>query len=235
MTEKELLYRILQVQFGDSDWNYTPSIPLFSFEGLPGAGKTTQIELTAQALEKTMGAGSCAYIEIPTASGVGRVLKAAYSNPENWEVLRRELPWLNPLFLTVNLLRALQQAEREGCRFALMSRGLLSTYYYNADAYEPPEKALEYIQQDLKSFPMPSAVFFLELSPEEAHRRVQKRARGQLRVMDTVEAMRRDRQIFENYIALLPPSVPVYRIDASQTPEQVTACIQAEILKYLGE
>ena len=51
-------------------------IPLFSFEGLPGAGKTTQIELVAEKLEKMY--GKTYYIDLPTRSPVGKILKALY-------------------------------------------------------------------------------------------------------------------------------------------------------------
>ena len=49
MNELEELYKALQIIHGNLDYEKSP-IPIFSFEGLPGAGKTTQIKLVSEAL-----------------------------------------------------------------------------------------------------------------------------------------------------------------------------------------
>ena len=64
---------ILNCIYNESDVG-EPLIPFFSFEGLPGAGKTTQIKLVSSELTKIY--GKCAYIDLPTKSGIGQILKS---------------------------------------------------------------------------------------------------------------------------------------------------------------
>ena len=49
MNEIKCLYNVLQDVLEPKRGSISP-IPLFSFEGLPGAGKTTQIQLVAEKL-----------------------------------------------------------------------------------------------------------------------------------------------------------------------------------------
>lgn len=127
----EILYKVIEDIQGDGD-SVCP-IPLFSFEGLPGAGKTTQIKRVSEAMEAKY--GKAYYIDLPTESSIGKILKVMYSDEKQWNEIRKENPWLNPVFLSVDLRYAIGKAIHDGSRFALMSRGVISTYYYNLDAY----------------------------------------------------------------------------------------------------
>ena len=232
MNEKILLYEILKECIQESPGNSCkPNIPLFSFEGLPGSGKTTQISMVAQKLEKNQISSS--YIEIPTAKGVGRLLKSAYSNPETWSSLRQELPWLNPVLLSVDLITSLQKAELNKKDVALMSRGILSTYYYNIDAYYGTGNPWTEIKNDLCLFPKPNVIFFLDLPPQTAHQRVVERKRGTLRKMDMTSSMRRDRLLFELFCSEIDNTIPVHHIDATKSEDEIANEITSIIVNYL--
>lgn len=206
-------------------------IPLFSFEGLPGAGKTTQIELVAKEVEKMY--GKTYYIDLPTRSPVGKILKVLYSNEKKWNEFRQDMPWLNPIALSLDLKIAINEALQNKAKCALMSRGILSTIYYNIDAYGnlPLEEALNRMKKHLKSFYRPNAIFFLELPEWQAYERVLKRNRGPLRKMDFVEQMKKDRAKFETYLSYLK-DIPVHYIDASGEKQNVTEKILDVMTKY---
>jgi len=211
--------------------------PVFSFEGLPGAGKTTQIARVAERFNSRF--GKACYIDIPTSSGIGGIMKLLYADQAKWTEASRSVPWLNPLFVSLDLQQALINAQKDGARYALMSRGLLSTYYYNLNAFR--ENGLNFtetwneLSHILQGFVRPQAIVFLDLPVEVARQRVVARNRLPLRKMDEKECMQEDLQRFHDYIALFKPPVKVHNINANQSEEEVTAAIGEVLAGYLEE
>ena len=126
MDELKQLYAAMQIIMNDRKINQAP-IPIFSFEGLPGAGKTTQIKLVSEAL--TQKYGKSYYIDLPTKSPIGKIMKSLYSDEQKWNDVRESTPWLNPIMISTDLRIAVEKAVKEGAKYAFMSRGVLSTYY----------------------------------------------------------------------------------------------------------
>lgn len=207
--------------------------PLFSFEGLPGAGKTTQIKRVA--LSGKLGK-SC-FFDIPTQSSIGLLLKHLYADKERWFKLSASLPWLNPLLVSVDLFHGMKQAVLENYDCVLMSRGILSTYYYNMPAFsklcQNETEIWDYLGFFLKNFIAPKAVIFLDIAPEYAFERVVKRNRGTLRPMDRIENMRKDRERLYHYLYRLSPAPKVYIIDANQSLDAITEQICASLAPHL--
>lgn len=203
-----------------------PPIPLFSFEGLPGSGKTTQAAEVARRLSDV--AGDSVFIDLPTDSPVGLVLKALYSDVDAWTKLSQRVPWFNPVMVTADLRLAVREAQQRGARFALMSRGILSTIYYNVSSYGGGhDSAMASIISHIRGFFRPTRVFFLNLPPEVAHQRVVARNRGPLRAMDKIPAMEKDREKLLSYLDFL--SLPVAIIDANAPVNVVTDRIMQEL------
>lgn len=209
--------------------------PIFSFEGLPGAGKTTQIKRGAKIFKEKY--GKSYYIDLPTDSSVGLLLKALYSNQDIWNRICFEKPWLNPLLLSIDLQLALKKAKEEDAKYVLMSRGILSTYYYNYEAYMKKynnfDNAWNELTTVLKGFIRPKAIIFFEIDEVEANKRVVKRNRGPLRKMDEIEIMKKDRKLFDKYLNRIEENIPVHYINASGDEEEVTTQIEKVISKYL--
>ena len=230
MKELDELYSVLQIVKGDMKCEM-PSIPIFSFEGLPGAGKTTQIKLVSEALTEKYGKSH--YIDLPTKSPIGRIMKSLYSQELQWNDVRTVAPWLNPIMISTDLRIAINNAIEEGAKYAFMSRGVLSTYYYNLDAYDSDEnKAWEMMQDHMKAFYMPSAIIFMDIPEEVAYERVVKRNREPLRKMDEIEEMQKDKIRLQNYLSKLP-DVSVYYIDATGTEDKVTRKIIEKLEGHL--
>lgn len=209
--------------------------PVFSFEGLPGSGKTTQISIVAKRFEAHF--GKACYIDIPISSGIGSVLKLLYADQKKWPEVSCSVPWLNPLFVSLDLQQSLINSKKEGARYALMSRGLLSTYYYNLKAFTQNglsfTEAWEELSNILKGFVRPKAIIFLDLPVDVARQRVVSRNRLPLRKMDEEDSMLEDLQRLREYIALLEPPVNVYKINADQSEEQVAVAIGEVLAGYL--
>lgn len=226
MKELEELYKALQIIKGDMECE-NPPIPVFSFEGLPGAGKTTQIKLVSEALTKKY--GKSYYIDLPTKSPIGKIMKSLYSEEKRWNEVRKQSPWLNPIMISTDLRLAISKAVEDGAKYAFMSRGVLSTYYYNLDAYDSDENiAWKMMQEHMKAFYMPTAIVFMDIPEDVAYERVVKRNRGPLRKMDEVEEMKKDKIRIQNYLNKMP-DIPVYYIDAIGNEEEVTQRIIEKI------
>lgn len=210
--------------------------PLFSFEGLPGAGKTTQIERVSLSGKL----GKSKFLDIPTQSPIGFLLNYLYSDKERWLDVSAAIPWLNPLLVSVELLHGMRQAAQENYDCVLMSRGILSTYYYNMPAFNRLSKSeneiWDYLAFFLKGFIVPKAIVFLDLEPEVAFERVIKRNRNPLRPMDQIENMRKDKERLYRYLERLSPAPKLYIINADQPSEAVTeqicACLIPDLENY---
>jgi len=218
------------------DFNRYP--PLFSFEGLPGAGKSTQIKRVASAFAHKY--GKAFFIDLPSQSGIAKVLKSLYSDQSRWHEVRKTLPWLNPLLISLDLHIMLSRAYDENAHYALMSRGILSTYYYNLDAFQEEndidfESAWDKLSVLLKVFVKPKAIIFLDIPIETAYERVVKRNRHPIRKMDSKENMFADLDRINSYLRRLDQSIQIYHVAANQSENKVTEDIGKILSNYMGE
>lgn len=224
-----------EIQKDFSKRTFSKTVPIFSFEGLPGAGKTTQIKKASSDLEAVF--GKSYYIDLPTKSSVGLLLRALYSNKPIWKQVHKEHPWMNPVLLSMDLRLAVEEAESVDSKYILMSRGILSTYYYNFntfhDRYGDFEKAWDELHKLLEGFVLPDVIIFFDLSPEEAHERVVKRNREPLREMDMVDKMKSDLVLFEKFIDRLDKNIPIHYINGSMSKDQVTENIRKILSNYM--
>jgi len=210
--------------------------PIISFEGLPGSGKSTQIQRVASLINENF--GKALDFDLPSMSGVGLPLKSLYRDKDNWPEVRVSVPWLNPLLLMVDLYKLMLNALRDGIRVVLMSRGLVSTYYYNIDAYEALgftfEEAWVEMSNLCRPFVAPRAIFILDIPIKTARERIIKRNRLPLRAMDEEKGLLRNQRLFREILSRIDPAIPVHHIDAKQTEEHVTRDIYEAIKIYVG-
>ena len=230
MDELKQLYTTIQIIMNDAKISQSP-IPIFSFEGLPGAGKTTQIKLVSEIFTKKY--GKSYYIDLPTRSPIGKIMKSLYSDEQNWNNVRKSAPWLNTIMVSTDLRLAVGKVVEEGGKYAFMSRGVLSTYYYNLDAYSnDEEKAWRIMEEHMRAFYRPTAIVFLDIPEKVAYERVVKRGRGPLRKMDEIDVMRKDKDRLKRYLRRMP-EIPVHYIDAIGTEQEITNRIINELEGYL--
>lgn len=206
-------------------------LPLISFEGVPGAGKSTQIKRLMADFGQQH--GPACLIDPPTDLVIGRKMKELFSQTEKWEGMRRAMPWLSPLMLSADMRMAVHRAARQGARYVFSDRGIHSTLFYNLDAYAADEDAAwAAMKPHMAAFYRPMVTFFLDLPEAEAHARVVQRHRGALRAIDYPENMRENRAFLLRCRDRLA-DVPFVVIDAARPVDEVTAEIKDYLSLYL--
>ncbi|MBE7410841.1 MAG: dTMP kinase [Leptospiraceae bacterium] len=110
---------------------------------------------------------------------------------------------------------------------------ILDRYYYSTAAYQsskdyPAKKVLERNLE--KKFPIPDLVLFLDISPEESLKRIEKRLNlGEKK--ERFETIQQLTIIRQSYKEVLPPSVVI--IDATKSLEEVENLCLEKILSLL--
>jgi len=183
-------------------------------EGIDGSGKTTLSENLIQTLNATE-TKSIRFSE-PTSFESGiyirKFLKGEMelSPTEQMEafLLDREAS------VSINILPALNSKKIV----------ILDRYYYSTAAYQASEKisSLEILQLNLqKNFPKPDLLFFIDLKPEDAIKRIQQRGTTK-EVFESIEELTR---IYSNFKKVLPPST-IYLDGTLSQSDLVRQCIQ---------
>ncbi len=229
MNELDEIYNVLNI-IKNNKVDIKSPIPIFSFEGLPGSGKTTQINLVSNKVN--LNYGKSTYIDLPTNSPIGEILSILYSDINKWNKIRSLNPWINPLLLSVDLRLNIKNAILNNIKYIFMSRGILSTYYYNLDAYLE-ENNWEQLTNHLRAFYIPSAIIFLEVPESIAYERVVTRNRGILRKMDMLEQMKTDNILLHNYLNKLSINIPIYCVDAVGDKDTISERIIEKLIKHL--
>lgn len=209
--------------------------PIFSFEGLAGSGKTTQIRLVAERLKEEF--EEPGYLELPENSGASKVLRALYKDQAGFRQLEPQVPWLNPLFILVDLYVAVTKLQEQGYPFLLMSRGIFSTLYYNWEPFVQAglerEDAWQQISEICSDFIRPTAVVFLDVPIEVAFTRIEARNRLPRRESDSIPGLERSRTAFHNLFERFQNEIPVHHVNGVGTTEAVTERIVSVLRPYL--
>ena len=197
-------------------------------EGLDGTGKTTQLQLLAEALGRR---GRTVFTDAePTAAPTGRFLR---------RMLAGELPaneWANAALFFAD--RVHHNAGPDGL-ISRLARGetvLLDRYFYSTLAYQGVNTDPEWVMDMHYGCPgiaIPQLVLFLTLSPEESLRRIAATRAGRpLEIYETEERLRDIARRFELVFPRLRGGETVVRVDASGTKEEVTARLLAAVDAY---
>jgi len=195
------------------------------FEGIDGAGKSTQVETLAARLEG-LGRVVRRLVE-PTDGPAGREIRqrARHGPPLG---AQEELD----LFLTDrrtnverNVLPALERGE-----VVIQDR-----YYFSTAAYQPTRAELGLTPADVVALhrewaPLPDAVLWLDLPVEAGLARVERRGAG-----DAFEREDRQRAVRENFQALAADTPCFVAIDAAQPAAGVAAAVWAAVEPLLKE
>ena len=176
------------------------------FEGLDGAGTSTQLELLHDALRER--GTTCFATCEPTDGPIGRLIRA---------VLRGELSVSG---CTLALLFAADRSEHlhapDGVLAALRAGGYVASdrYLFSSLVYQSTDCPADYVSAINVRFPLPRRLIFIDTPPEECQRRVA--ARGSRELFDRLPLQRRLRkrylEVNAHYAAL---GVEVVTVDGS--------------------
>ena len=190
------------------------------FEGIDGAGKTTQIELLEAYLKK-QGKQVLRTAE-PTDSPVGKMLRDALSGKTERTVCElAALFTLDRVSHNAEIERALESGKDVIC----------DRYYYSTIAYQGGETDEDWVRDMNLNCPeirRPDLCIFLDLSPEESMARITRR-NATLEIFETREKLERIRAQFHRVLRELPEE-NVHIVDAARPIETIQ-----EDIRHLAE
>ncbi|MDT4761489.1 dTMP kinase [Sphaerochaeta sp. PS] len=190
---------------------------LIVFEGLDGAGTTTQMQLLAEYCDKNL--RSCKATFEPTDKPIGRLVRAilkkqVVTTPLALAMLYaadREDHLYNPVYGLVN--------DLEEGKLVICDR-----YLYSSLAYQGVECPLEKVEQ-LNQFPAPNYLFFIDTPVTECIRRIALRG-DEAELFDRAEFLESVRNNYETLFSDLPKDVKFYRLDGLKSIEEIALEIQ---------
>lgn len=197
------------------------------FEGIDGAGKSTQIRLLNENLAKR---GIRCYLTAePTDMPSGKIIREALSGrlptttAEMADMFARD--------------RAIHNKDAEKGIDAHLDAGVTvisDRYYYSSLAYQGSELGFEHVAAlnlDNPSIRMPDMCIFLDLSPEKSLERIGKRADTPTEIYENYDYLEKTRRMFfDVFDRIRPKGEKIEIIDASGSAEEIAEKILAAVL-----
>ena len=184
------------------------------FEGIDGAGKTTQAKLLAQKLESL---GKSVYLTAePTDLESGRELRKILGGEKKKTDCE--------LALLFTLDRIAHNIDKEKGINAMLDAGynvICDRYYYSSLAYQGPVTSYEWVKSLNLNCPdilHPDICIFLDLTPEQSLERISK-GREKLEIFEKLATLTRVRECFFGVITDLDDNIAV--LDAYRSPEAI--------------
>lgn len=197
------------------------------FEGIDGAGKTTQMELLKSTLESR--GIKCYTTAEPTEMPSGKEIRAALSGK-----IKKTPIEMAEMFARDRVLHNIDPATGINCTLAGGTTVISDRYYYSSLAYQGA--ALGYdtvaaLNLDNKDIRTPDLCIFLDLTPEKSLERIGKRGEA-AEIYENYDYLKRTREMFfEVFEKLRARGENIAVIDAYGTPEEVAERILGETLK----
>lgn len=199
------------------------------FEGIDGAGKTTQVELLAKNLVK-LGRKVSVGAE-PTPLESGRAIRRALSGEE-----KKTECQMAAMFV---LDRIAHNTDAEIGIEALTSKGIdviSDRYYYSSLAYQGAATDYAWVKAMNVGSPeirRPDLCIYLDLLPEQSLERIS-RGRDTVEIYENLEKLTLTRKAFMSVIEdLRADGESIYVVDADRTPEQISREIFEIVKKHL--
>ena len=186
------------------------------FEGIDGAGKTTQIELLEKRLQK-MGRAVYRTAE-PTESVSGGLLRDALAGVSKRSACElAALFTLDRIFHNVNPVNGIRKMLEEG--YDVIS----DRYYYSSMAYQGSETDATWVRDMNLNCPeilRPDVCIFLDLTPEESMERISRR-HGTQEIYETVEKLTAVRARFYRVFEELKDTDRICVVNAARYIDQI--------------
>lgn len=186
------------------------------FEGIDGAGKTTQIELLAKKLQA---AGRTVYRTAePTESVTGGLLRDALGGVSKRSAGEMAALFvLDRIFHNVNPVGGIEKMLADGVDV------ICDRYYYSSLAYQGSETSAEWVRDMNLNCPEirhPDVCIFLDLTPEQSMERIN-RGRVTHEIYETTEKLARVRTQFYNALDELRDVDRICIVNAARTVDEI--------------
>ena len=194
---------------------------LIVFEGLDGAGTTTQMYKLAQYFTKK---GSEVFItHEPTDNPIGRLVRSA---------LQKKFS------ITPNSLALLYAADRDdhlynkeyGIIKHLQNGEVVITdrYFYSSIAYQAVECDPSFIKEINSRFPHPDILIFIDTPVDDCLKRIEKRGEEK-ELFEREWYLKKVKEKYDEEFSSLPRSVKLITIDGRKTIEEISEEIREKI------
>lgn len=196
------------------------------FEGIDGAGKTTQIELLEKQLQKQ---GRRVYRTAePTESVTGGLLRDALSGVSGRTACEMAaLFTIDRIFHNVNPVNGIEKMLADGVDV------ICDRYYYSSMAYQGSETDEEWVSRmnlDCPEIRRPDVCIFLDLTPEQSMERIT-RNRVTQEIYETADRLTRVRNQFYRVFDRLQDTDLICIVNAARSIEE----IHGDILTLVAE
>lgn len=200
------------------------------FEGIDGAGKTTQIELLADKLRQ---AGLDPYVTAePTGMETGRAIRRVLSG-----ALPKTPTQVAAMFVQDRIDHNMDPDQGIEGKLAAGRAVICDRYYYSSLAYQGSLTDFDWVMAancDCPEIRRPDLCIFLDLSPEESMKRITK-GRTQVEIYEKAETLTKFRAQYMNVFQKLKArGEQIEIIDASGNIEQTAEKINQAIFKHFG-
>jgi dTMP kinase len=200
------------------------------FEGIDGAGKTTQVELLSKNLQ-ALGRRVSLSAE-PTSLESGKAIRRALSGAE-----RKTECQMAAMFV---LDRIAHNTDAEIGIEPLTEKGIdviSDRYYYSSLAYQGAATDYAWVKAMNVGSPeirRPDLCIYLDLLPEQSLERIS-RGRESVEIYENVEKLTLTRNTFLSVIDdLRADGESIYVVDANRTPEEISVDIFNIVKKHLN-
>lgn len=197
------------------------------FEGIDGAGKSTQISLLREELSRR-GINTESSAE-PTALPTGKELRRALSGE-----LKRTPLEMAEMFATDRVAHNIEIEKQLSEGMTVIS----DRYYYSSLAYQGAELGYETVARlnlENKGIRRPDICVFLDLSPESSLKRIGGRGES-VEIYENLEYLTKTRKMFfDVFDRLRENGENIAIIDASGSVEQVAEAVVSAVLQIYGE
>ena len=192
------------------------------FEGIDGAGKTTQIKLLLEELSKR--GIKCLTTAEPTEYPSGKKIREALSG--RLEVTPMQMA---EMFAADRVIHNNHEGDGIGAVLADGVSVISDRYYYSSLAYQGTVLGFETVAKlnlENPEIRMPDICIFLDLSPEKSLERIGKRADTPTEIYENYDYLDRTRKtFFEVFERLGKRGEKICVIDASGTAEEVSKSV----------
>ena len=200
------------------------------FEGIDGAGKTTQIELLAQKLRD---AGLDPYVTAePTGMETGKAIRRVLSG-----AVPKTPTQVAAMFVQDRIDHNVDPTEGIEVLLAQGKAIICDRYYYSSLAYQGSLTDFDWVMAancDCPEIRKPDLCIFLDLSPEESMKRITQ-GRTQVEIYEKADTLTKVRARYMDVFAKLSArGEQIEIIDASGTIEQTAQAINQAIHQHFG-
>jgi len=195
-----------------------------AFEGIDGSGKSTQVKLLSESLEKT---GHKIYTTFePTDSPIGRIIRDIFNHR-----LEADHRTIAGLFVADRLDHLL---NKQNGILRKMEEGytvITDRYYFSSYAYHGAHMSLDWvIEANSLSADLlrPDINIFIDISPEISLNRIAK-SRHSMELFETLDNLRQVKDKYYEAIEKLKDQERVFITDGNREPEAIFEDIRKEI------